>query len=210
MCALLTEGRNRSIAVIELELFKTIFTLFRLLSLPTSRVTTALIVCPPFALTLLYRSLLYTPGVVLRPLDWGWSPLSWPALWRSPHAPSLPIREGVNWCHCQRPFDVVTPLPRDKAGWCAGNLQTIAQHNRFDYHLFAHSHTTVFSNNCSQGKMTPIISVQLTQYLFCHFHLFVIPHGPHGIVDCKPALLIVMKTSTISKLITALTCFIFN
>lgn len=112
-----------------------------------------------------------------------------------------PFREGLNCHHCQRPVMLWLCCPVTRPAWSGGNLQTITLHNRFYYHLFAHSHAAVFSNNCSQGRVTPITS-QCSSHN-AHLH----SHRPHVIVDCKLSLLIVIKILTISKLIAGLSCF---
>lgn len=159
-----------------------------------------LVVCPP---------LLTAPGSVFRTLDLrvtfsGSSLLSVLSVgaWSLAQPPCpAPFREGLNRHHCQRPVMLWLCCPVTRPAWSGGNLQTITLHNRFYYHLFAHSHATVFSNNRSQGRVTLITSQCSSHNAHLHFH------RPHVIVDCKLSLLIVIKILTISKLIAGLSCF---
>lgn len=83
------------------------------------------------------------------------------------HIPmSHAIGEGLNCHHCQQPVVLWLSCPMTRPSLSEGNLQAITLHNGFYYHMFAHSHATVFSNKCSRGRMTPIISVYLKQFPF--------------------------------------------
>lgn len=88
------------------------------------------------------------------------------APWHSP--PALPL---LQWDGLKLPAacDVVALLSVTRPAWSAGNLPTVTLHNRFYYHLFAHSHSAVFSNNRSQGRMTPVIS-QCGSFAFSQSH----------------------------------------
>lgn len=57
-------------------------------------------------------------------------------------------------------------LPTRSWWW---DVQTITLHKRIHYRLFAHSQASVFTNNSSQGRMTPISS-----YLVCFLADFIV------------------------------------
>lgn len=161
-----------------------------------------LVMCPP---------LLKAPGWVLRTVDLlghflrlqlAPRPLCHGLLPGTAHPAPAPCsnRVNLNCQHCQRPVMLWLCCPWQGPAWSVGNLPTITLHNRFYYHLFAHSHSAVFSNNRSQGRMTPVISQCGSHRALLH------SHRPHVTVQSKLALLILIKILTISKHTASLIC----
>lgn len=123
------------------------------------------------------------PGSLSQAAACSLSSLPRPAPWHSP--PALPLLRwgGLKSATLPAACDVVALLSVTRPAWSVGNLPTITLHNRFYYHLFAHSHSAVFSNNRSQGRMTPVISQ-------CGSHkALLLSRRPHVTVRSKLALL---------------------